>query len=345
MKLSRFTLFSIVFGLVLQMFPGNHLFAQELCVAPCEFRFAVYGDSRSDHAIHREIVSRLVIAEPKLILTTGDVVEGLLSLEDSWKKQWATYDGIVKAFKDQSIGVFPAVGNHDIFADKWATEQYKKRVLELSKPESTPPLRAGSTPFYYSFDKGNVRFISINSLRTKKLKPGTEQYEWLELELSDAHKAGKFIIPYFHIAVFSIGDHGSKVSLQKHLHPLFLKYGVRLVFQGHDHNYYRTTRCNYADPEEKKGSTKCGSADPAGITYIVSGGGGAGLYDAKHKEEGVDGDKFDMAYNYAIADVFPNEIVLTTYSSRQPSKVPYKKLDTLRCPIDSSAPCKVVAND
>jgi hypothetical protein len=112
------------------------------------------------------------------------------------------------------------------------------------------------------------------------------------------------------------------------------------VFQGHDHNYYRTTRCNYANPKKKEGSTKCASEDLTGITYIVSGGGGAGLYDAQNKKESIAGDKFDMAYNYLLADVFPNEIVLTTYSSRQPSKVPYQKLDKLRCPIDSSAPCK-----
>lgn len=340
MKLLRPSLFSIVFLFVFQVFPNNQIYAQEPCEAPCEFRFAVYGDSRSDHDIHRDIVSRLVAAQPQLILTTGDVVEGWLSFQESWKKQWGTYDSIVKGLK--SIGVFPSVGNHDIFADRWITDQYEKRALESFKLNGAPPLRPGSTAFHYAFDKGNIRFISINSLRTSKLEPGEKQYEWLKSELMDAQAANKFIIPYFHIAVFSIGNHGSKVSLQKHLHPLFLKYGVRLVFQGHDHNYYRTTRCNYANPSAKKGSTKCGGADLAGITYIVSGGGGAGLYEDKNREkDGIDGDKFDMAYNYAIADVFPNEIVVTTYTSRQPSKVPYQKFDKLRCPIDAKAPCKV----
>jgi hypothetical protein len=331
---------SLVFLFVLLLFPINQVFAQELCKAPCEFRFAVYGDSRSDHATHREIVSRLVVAEPRLILTTGDVVEGLFSIKEVWKKQWKSYDAIVKAFKDKGMGVFPSVGNHDIFADKWATDEYEERVSELMKPGSDPPFRPGSTAFYYSFDQGNIRFISINSLRTSKLEPGTTQYQWLESELRDARATGKFVIPYFHIAVFSIGNHGSKVTLQKHLHPLFLEHGVKLVFQGHDHNYYRTTRCNYGDAKKKTGSTKCASADLTGITYIVSGGGGAGLYEDKNKKERIEGDKFDMAYNYAVADVFPNEIVLTVYSSRQPPKVPFQQLDKIRCPLDSSSPCK-----
>ncbi len=335
----KFSTFSTVFLFVLQILP-NHVFSQELCKAPCEFRFAVYGDSRSDHAIHKNIVSRLVDEEPQLILTTGDVVEGLFSPEASWKKQWRTYDEIIKGFKNKNIWVFPSVGNHDIFADRWATDQYEQRVSKLFEHGTDPPVRPGRTPFFYAFDKGNVRFISINSLRTSKLEPGKPQYEWLESELRDARAAGKFIIPYFHIAVFSIGKHGSKVSLQKHLHPLFLKHGVKLVFQGHDHNYYRTTRCNYANPTAKKGNTKCGSMDLTGVTYIVSGGGGAGLYEAKNKKEGIQDDKFEMAYNYTIADVFPTEIVLTTYSSKEPLKVSYQKIDKLRCPIDSSAPCK-----
>ena len=40
--------------------------------------------------------------------------------------------------------------------------------------------------------------------------------------------------------------------------PLFERYRVRLVLNGHDHNYQRFTR--------------------KGVTYVVHGGGGAGLY-------------------------------------------------------------------
>jgi hypothetical protein len=49
------------------------------------------------------------------------------------------------------------------------------------------------------------------------------------------------------------------LALRPLLDSLFQKHGVKLVFQGHDHLYYRTVR--------------------SGITYVVTGGGGAPLYD------------------------------------------------------------------
>lgn len=344
MKCSLLSRFSTVFLLLLLL--GLHpAFAQELCVAPCEFRFAVYGDSRSDENIHKDIVSKIIATRPSLVLTTGDVVEGLFSPKQAWKEQWLAYDKIVNAFKVNNIGVYTAVGNHDIFVNKWVTDEYQKRAPDPSRAGSVSlPLRAGSTPFDYAFDKGSLRFISINSLRTNKLEPGKPQYEWLESELRDAQGTGKFVVPFFHIAIFSIGKHGSKKSLQKHLHPLFLKYGVKLVLQGHDHNYYRTYRCGYTD-RPVKDTTKCTEGDLSGITYIVSGGGGAGLYNDAHKKEGLSGDKFDMANNYSIVDVFSDEIVLTTYASQDPKKVPYKKLDRLRCPLHLKSACEVLPVD
>lgn len=331
MKFLRLSLHSMVILMVPMTLDLNQVLAQESCVAPCEFRFAIYGDSRSGETIHQEIVSKLIAAKPSLILTTGDVVESVLS-----KSQWEKFDEITEHFRQNQITLYPAVGNHDVFQKKWATDAYKARVPEPSRP--------GSTKLFYAFDKGKVRFISINSLRTKKLQPGQTQYEWLESELRDARATGKFIIPYFHIALFSIGNHGSKESLQKLLHPLFLQYGVKLVFQGHDHNYYRTLRCGSANSPTKV-NTKCASGDLTGITYVVSGGGGAGLYNDKNKKQGLAGDKFEMANNYTLADVFPSEIVLTTYSSREPAKLPYKRLDKLRCPLDSTSPCQVLPVD
>jgi hypothetical protein len=48
--------------------------------------------------------------------------------------------------------------------------------------------------------------------------------------------------------------------------PLFERHGVRLVLNGHDHNYQRF--------------------DTAGITYVITGGGGASLYPLEACEAG-----------------------------------------------------------
>ena len=47
-------------------------------------------------------------------------------------------------------------------------------------------------------------------------------------------------IPYFHHPLYSSGErHGSDLPKRKVLEPLFIKYGVSVVFAGHDHVYER----------------------------------------------------------------------------------------------------------
>ncbi|MBU1882292.1 hypothetical protein KKA08_09655, partial [bacterium] len=66
-------------------------------------------------------------------------------------------------------------------------------------------------------------------------------------------------VAIFHIPVFTVGKWEPSRSLRYKLTPLFAEYGVDLVINGHNHSYERL---------EKEG-----------ITYIVTGGGGAPLYD------------------------------------------------------------------
>ena len=47
-------------------------------------------------------------------------------------------------------------------------------------------------------------------------------------------------IAYFHHPLYSSGDrHGSEVDLRAQVEPLFIKYGVDVVFAGHEHFYER----------------------------------------------------------------------------------------------------------
>jgi len=79
------------------------------------------------------------------------------------------------------------------------------------------------------------------------------QQAWLEQELSGP-EIHKFVI--FHHPVFSSDAyHGSGYSYDVIYHPIFVKHGVDIVFNGHAHNYERIVR--------------------DGVTYLVVGGGGA----------------------------------------------------------------------
>src|SRR5262249_59556531 len=76
----------------------------------------------------------------------------------------------------------------------------------------------------------------------------------MERALKDAGEPGK--ICYFHHPLYSNGGrHGPSVDLRVVLEPMFVKYGVTVVYSGHDHIYERLK------PQK-------------GITYFVSGAGG-----------------------------------------------------------------------
>jgi len=86
---------------------------------------------------------------------------------------------------------------------------------------------------YYTFKKGNVHFFALDS---NYLDP--KQTAWLEKELANAGTDWK--ICFFHHPLYSSAAfHGSSTELRAVLEPLFIKYGVQVVFSGHDHVYER----------------------------------------------------------------------------------------------------------
>jgi calcineurin-like phosphoesterase family protein len=86
---------------------------------------------------------------------------------------------------------------------------------------------------YYTYVRKNVRFFALDSTLMDR-----KQLDWLDAALKDSREDWK--IPYFHHPLYSNASrHGSSVDLRLLLEPIFLKYGVQVVFSGHDHVYER----------------------------------------------------------------------------------------------------------
>jgi 3',5'-cyclic AMP phosphodiesterase CpdA len=86
---------------------------------------------------------------------------------------------------------------------------------------------------YYTYTKKNVRFFVLDS---DYIDP--KQLDWVTQQLKDSTDDWK--IAYFHHPLYSsAGRHGSETDLRLVLEPLFVKYGVNVVFSGHDHVYER----------------------------------------------------------------------------------------------------------
>lgn len=138
--------------------------------------------------------------------------------------------------------VFPAVGNHDARGSMLASH------FERYFPHHR----------FYEKVAGPVHLFFVDT--TQAFGPGSAQARWLRERLAAARDADvrRWRIVVHHHPAFSSGDHGSNAAVQRELVPLYRESGVTLVLQGHDHVYERL--------------------ESGGITYVVTGGGGAPLY-------------------------------------------------------------------
>ena len=227
--------------------------------------FVAYGDTRSDDVVHRQIITEIVKMRPEFVLQSGDLVA-----VGKNPAQWTDFDAITRPLRAARIAYYPAQGNHDVLA-------YNQPHNPLYRREMRERYDSGNG-YHYAFTRHHSRFIVVDSF--EDYTPGSPQYRWLEGELAKGHKTAVNMFVMFHEGPFSVGPHARQedaVTSRQYLHPLFVKYRPRAVFCGHDHLYYRTRR--------------------DGITYIVTGGGGAPLYDPDNRDLAIPGDVIDKDYH------------------------------------------------
>jgi hypothetical protein len=207
------------------------------------FVFAAYGDTRTNHDIHTAVLNLIQRHHPLFAINTGDLVSS------STEANWNMYFTILcnNTTIGQTLPIYSSIGNHE--NNSPAYFQY----LHL------PHNNSENSQSYYSFEYGSAHFIALNS--TINYEPGTPQYNWFVKDLESAATA-KFRFVFLHHPVYSSYPHGSTEKVQEYLLPLFEQYNVQMVFSGHDHAYERTKPMN-------------------GVTYVVTGGGGAPLYDSQ----------------------------------------------------------------
>jgi hypothetical protein len=87
---------------------------------------------------------------------------------------------------------------------------------------------------WYAVRRGDMLGIALDST-----DPGNpEQLAWLEETL--ANTDAKWKLAALHHPPYSSGFHGSNAATREAFVPLFERYGVQIVFSGHEHDYQRT---------------------------------------------------------------------------------------------------------
>jgi 3',5'-cyclic AMP phosphodiesterase CpdA len=178
-------------------------------------RFAIIGDSgtgdRRQYEVGAQMTKALQIFPFEFVIMLGDNIYGSERPQDFVKKFEKPYEGILT----QKIPFYASLGNHDD-----PTQRYYK------------PFNMNGERFY-TFKKGNARFFALDSNYMDQT-----QLKWLEEQLSRANDRWK--VAFFHHPLYSSGArHGSEVDLRTRLEPLFVKYGMDVVFAGHEHFYER----------------------------------------------------------------------------------------------------------
>jgi predicted phosphodiesterase len=238
---------------------------QQLPNRPNSVKFAAIGDNGTGEQPQRDVANQMVKSRAAfsfdLVIMLGDNMYGGQSPRDFVNKFELPYAALLKA----GVRFQASLGNHD-------------------RPENVDyPFFNMNGQRYYSFVRGNARFLALDTSRGVDPK----QLAWIESTLRDAREEWK--IPFFHHPLYSnAARHGSSVDMRVLLEPLFIKYGVDVVFSGHDHVYERIK------PQK-------------GIHYFVSGAAGQ-LRRGNMRPTDETAAYFDQDYSFMLVEVAGSEL-------------------------------------
>lgn len=188
-----------------------------------------------------------------------------------------------------------ATGNHDMeplygnteFLGDSPNHGYGGHEKRLDLPTNGPR----TCPSVYQFVYGNVGVISVDAndlsaeIQTNTGYSNGAQLRWLDETLKEWRTNENvapgidFIVAFFHHCAYSTtNNHASDGGLRDALDPLFTKYQVDLVVQGHNHLFERTDPIKNGERTRPAldGSTVYPARD--GVTYVCAGSGGRPRY-------------------------------------------------------------------
>jgi hypothetical protein len=189
--------------------------------------------------------------------------------------------------------------------------------------EARNVFEAGAKPRYprmanFSFDYGNSHWVVLDSNAYMDWNNPTLR-EWLEKDLAKS-KSADFRFVAFHHPGFNSSKAHFTDQWMRSLAPIFEAQHVDIVFAGHVHNYQRSFPLTFLPKPQPDGSLKGPKGEvagdwkldqefvdgakkkPHGVIYIVSGAGGAGLYNPEQES------------NQSTWQAFTNKFVSNTHS-------------------------------
>jgi acid phosphatase type 7 len=257
------------------------------------FRFVVYGDTRfTDPAntqaasppVRRALVQAIAEADPAFISVGGDIAYNGDDTND-----WKIWDSETEAWRQRHITVYPALGNHDLHGNqRIALENYFQRFPALQNNR------------YYSVRTANTLMLVLDSSLDETSGP---QGQWLANKLDSVPPDVDFVFLVLHHPPYTAssdralgGGHSARHPEQLLAKALEERQGrvhARfVVFSGHVHNY---------EHQEHNG-----------VTYFVTGGGGARPYPVERTPNDPLNGK-SVNYHYLLVEVDRGTLKITMH--------------------------------
>jgi len=197
------------------------------------FSFIYLGDAQNDIKSKWSRVIRRAFAthgDARFIVHAGDLINR--SNNDNEWGEWHFGGGFINGM----IPSIPSSGNHEYFRDEQRTLTLDPHWrAQYTLPENGPE---GLKESVYYIDYANVRVISLNSqmivLDSTSLKA---QAKWLEEVLKNNPQQWTMIT--YHHPIYSTAKGRDNKEFRELFKPLFDRYHVDLLMQGHDHTYSR----------------------------------------------------------------------------------------------------------
>jgi Icc-related predicted phosphoesterase len=256
------------------------------------FRFVAYGDTRfhdpndteaANPPVRVALVKAIAEVNPAFICFTGDIVYNGFDRED-----WKVWDNETSVWRDKKIPIYPALGNHDLHGDQnIALGNYFQRFPELKNSR------------YYSVRTANALILVLDSSLEEISGP---EGQWLAAKLDHVPSDVDFVFLMFHHPPYTTssdakvfgGGHSARSTeqaLAKMLEERQARARFRIVvFSGHVHNYERH--------------------EHGGVTYFVSGGGGAHAYPIERAASDPFQSKL-VNYHYLLVEVDGKQLTVT----------------------------------
>jgi len=256
------------------------------------FRFVAYGDARfhdptdteaANPAVRVALVQAIAGLNPAFICFTGDLVFNGYDTND-----WGVWDSETAVWREKNIQVYPALGNHEFRGDeKIALANYFQRFPDLKNSR------------FYSLRAANTLTLVLDSSVDEVAGP---QGQWLAAKLDNIPADVDFVFIMLHHPPYTSssddkmfgGGHAARPSeqnLAKMLEDRQARVRARfIVFSGHVHNYERH--------------------EHGGVTYLVSGGGGAQAYPIQRSADDPFQSK-QVNYHYLLVEVDRQQLRIT----------------------------------